>query len=295
MFRFRLDHPAESELRRIAREQLARAIDELDNLPPAKAVHQARKRCKKLRGLIRLARPGMEDTYREENAYFRDAASGLSTLRDATVLIETYDKLLDHFADDIDRQPFGIIRRRLTERHQSLAEQHSDDRITDFRNALEASLLRVDFWTLSRPAVRVLLSGEQLTFRRARRARSDAYESNDAEAFHDWRKRVKYHGFHVRLLRDLWPSVLKQRARELQTLGDILGDDHDLAVLRSTLIADPERFGAPDDLALFLALASRRQNQLRRAARSPGKRLFAERRKTHTRRLRECWKTAPQP
>ena len=69
-------------------------------------VHSLRKSCKKLRGLIRLVRPVFDD-YRAENAAFRDAGRELSFLRDAGVLIETYDGLLESYKDQIDRPRFA--------------------------------------------------------------------------------------------------------------------------------------------------------------------------------------------
>ncbi len=111
------------EIRRVAGEQVSKAMAELDNadLDRDKVVHQVRKRCKKLRGLLRLVRPGMEATYANENAAFRDAARLLSSLRDAKTLIGTYDDLMDQFHSQIDRQAFGSIRATLTRRLTGMA------------------------------------------------------------------------------------------------------------------------------------------------------------------------------
>ncbi len=264
------------ELRRIAREQLSRALAELDSLPAPQAIHQARKRCKKLRALLRLARPGMPGTFATENSFFRDAANGLSDLRDTAVLIQTYDKLLDSFADEIERRPFGPTRRHLTERHQALAREDSTDRIQTFRDALQTSLNRIERWTIDGDPVEALLEGEQKNYLRGRHALTGAFESDDPEAFHDWRKRVKDYGYHTQLFRELWKPVLQTRRRELDLLGELLGDDHDLAVLRTTLLDDSATFGSQEDLAPFLALLIRRQHQLRSMSRKLGRRLYAE-------------------
>jgi CHAD domain-containing protein len=84
------DASLQDGVRRIAVEQISAMLGEIDDasLGRDETVHQLRKRCKKLRGLVRLVRPGFEDD-RSENATFRDAARGLSALRDADVLIET--------------------------------------------------------------------------------------------------------------------------------------------------------------------------------------------------------------
>jgi CHAD domain-containing protein len=68
---------------RIVREQLDRAIAELtgDDTDLPEAVHQVRKRCKKIRGLLRLFRGSFSASYSQENAWFRDLARRLSRAR----------------------------------------------------------------------------------------------------------------------------------------------------------------------------------------------------------------------
>lgn len=53
------DDTVEAGMRRIAAEQIERAIAEIDDtgLDRHETVHQVRKRCKKVRGLVRLVRP----------------------------------------------------------------------------------------------------------------------------------------------------------------------------------------------------------------------------------------------
>ena len=68
------------ELRNIAHDQLGAAISDLvepgDDL--VEAIHDCRKRCKKLRGLVRLVRPALGDQYSDANATFRDAGRELT-------------------------------------------------------------------------------------------------------------------------------------------------------------------------------------------------------------------------
>ena len=70
--------------RRVAGEQLDDAIDDLSDAvddDPTEAIHDARKRCKKVRGLVRAVRPALgEDVYRVANDTARDAARELSDL-----------------------------------------------------------------------------------------------------------------------------------------------------------------------------------------------------------------------
>jgi hypothetical protein len=87
---------------------------------------------------------------------------------------------------------------------------------------------------------------------------------------------VKYHGHHVALLRDVWPLELQVRRRETARLADLLGEDHDLAVLGALLRAAPGGFGRDGPRAGFLALLDRRRAELQAQAHPLGARLFAE-------------------
>jgi hypothetical protein len=62
---------------RVRREQLDAAAESLhDGDDPIEAIHDARKRIKKTRALLRLARPGLRKAeYRRRNRALRDSAN----------------------------------------------------------------------------------------------------------------------------------------------------------------------------------------------------------------------------
>jgi hypothetical protein len=123
-YRFkRSDGSVEQVVRRIATEHTECAIEEIDGreIGIDETVHQLRKRCKKVRGLIRLVRPAFD--YGDENDRFRDVAKSLSGLRDARTAIKTYDAVVEHFDEQIERRAFALIRRRLTLHYK---EGHAD-------------------------------------------------------------------------------------------------------------------------------------------------------------------------
>ncbi len=206
-YRFRRKESVQKSLRRIADEQIERAISEIDdpNLDNHKTVHQVRKRCKKIRGLLRLVRPEMENVYQHENTRFRDAARELSYVRDAQSLIETYDKLMDRYSDQVERSQFAPIRRRLTERRKKIAQDQIglDQRLQEFRLRMTQAQDQLKDWKISEKSFPLLAEGFKKTYRRGRNAIKIAYDSPSTENFHEWRKRVKYNWYHVRLLRSV--------------------------------------------------------------------------------------------
>ncbi len=278
---------------RSAREQLDRARAELGDGRRDRhtAIHEARKSCKRLRGLLRLARSGLgERVYRRENAALRDAARRLSALRDAEALLETYDKLSERFEGEIDRRRIAPVRRVLAAHRAELGKDDLEASIAGFRADLEAVRERLSSWP---PAgdVEVLSSGLRRTYKRARRAMQAAYGAPSTERFHDWRKRVKYHRYHLELLAPLWPRQIEARRKEVKALGGRLGEEHDLAVLQATLATKDGSFGEDSALALF-ALAERRRGELRDLMRPLGQRLFAERPRSLARRFEVYWRAA---
>lgn len=281
-------------LRRSAHEQLDGALAELGDPTRDRhvAIHEARKACKRLRGLLRLARkPLGGKAYRRENLALRDAARRLSSLRDAEALLETYDKLDARYADEVDRRRMRPVRRALAARHAALGEDDLDQRVAAFCAELKAVRARAVNWPLDGADFAGLAHSFRRTYQRAREAMAVANDAPSSERFHDWRKRVKYHRYHLELLGPLWPRQVGGRRKEVKALGGMLGDEHDLVMLEATLAAEGEDFGRVS--ASFVnGLATRRRAELRAAMRPLGERLFAEPPKALARRFVAYWEAA---
>jgi CHAD domain-containing protein len=132
--------------------------------------------------------------------------------------------------------------------------------------------------------------GLEEVYRRAGAAMEDAVAHPTVEMLHEWRKQAKYLRYHLEMLRPLWPERLEELADEADRMGKLLGDDHDLAVLRRMLTDDPVRFGGDGDVEMLLALIDRRRVELEQEAFSLGERFFQESAGDFTRRLKGYWK-----
>jgi len=292
VYRWHPGSPAQDELQRIARAQIDRALAELDEGDRHRAVHSVRKRGKKIRALLRLVRPAAPKLYRRENAAFRDMMRRVSDDRDVGVAVETYDALLRRFSEDGIAEELAPVRAALAQRRHEVLGEGLDARLHAIRMDLLAACERVEDWELEDGGFDVLEDGFAKTYGRARARMGDAYADATSSAFHLWRKRTKYHRYHLRLLQDVWPPVLKAHRGQVHELTDLLGDDHDLAVLRQTLLAEPERFGDRRTVAALCGLLDRRRAELQAAARTVGQRCFAEEPDRLVARLRIYWESA---
>lgn len=291
-FRLKRKESIRDGVRRIADEQIDRALGELDDpqLSTAEKVHQVRKRCKKLRALIRLVRPGFKKVYQHENAWFRDTARSLSTIRDAQTMIDACDRLLAHTSQEVDRAAVASVRQQLAGRLQELREQPSDlnDRLASTADRLRQARSRIAHWQgdLNQKA---LAAGLQKTYRSCRRAMRKAEGSPSPSTFHEWRKRVKDHWYHVRLIENAWPELFTALGHVAGELSEWLGDDHDLALLQSCVRDDADTFGSERDIAPFTALVDRRRQRLQQRALRQGRRLFCDKPSVLANRWMRYW------
>jgi CHAD domain-containing protein len=157
---------------------------------------------------------------------------------------------------------------------------------------------RVAAWPLDDTDFAMLEDGLQKTYRQGRKAYAQAYADPTAEQFHEWRKRVKYHWYHTRLLEYVWAEVMAGRRHAIKYLSDLLGDDHDLAVFYQTVQQQPALLQSKDDMGLLHEAISQRQTHLRATAESMGQRIFAEKPRHLARRIScywDAWQSQEQP
>lgn len=283
------------EIRRIAYEQIETILKQLSH-PDADqeaAVHNARKSLKKLRALLRLVQNKIgREQYQQENACFRDAGRFLSEMRDAQVRLETLDKLTAHFTDELaDDYPFAGLRQTLMSspvmvQSQPLREQ---DAVINAVALVKAAEQRVRDWRLAHSDWSMLRSGLKQVYRQGAQRFDKAFENPSVERLHDWRKRAKDLWYFLRLLKPIWPGVMAALDQELKLLGDYLGDDHDLAILRQTFTDQPEASDNRRELELLVTLIDRRRSELQLASQRLGQRLYAEKPSAFVKRLETYW------
>ena len=252
---------------RVARGQLDLTIERLNEKPAeddgGEAVHEARKSLKRLRALLRLSRGAIDDQrYRRENVVFRDVGRALSGTRDARVMLDTLDSLTERYKQSLQEGVWARLRESLAE-----AAQHSSTTDTDqtgnLTEVLSDARTRVGSWPLPHDGgPESFASGFAQVYRRGRRAHKKASSQLDSSTLHELRKRAKDLWHAAQLLEPVCPSQMKELKRGAHRLSDLLGEDHDLAVLREHVAGTPELLTGVE-LELLTALIRLRQEALR--------------------------------
>jgi CHAD domain-containing protein len=143
-------------------------------------------------------------------------------------------------------------------------------------------------------SLKLVGKGLEAGYREGRRCFVKAYALGDDETFHDWRKAMQRHWRHLQLVSPAWPEALRPRIALAQELSQLLGDDHDLAVLREWISTRGKTLLDEDEIAELQTLCRKRQSELRRLAKGRGRRLFGEKPKAFRRRIANYWLTAPE-
>lgn len=297
-FGFTQRSDVDKQVRRIATEQIEKALQECQGYVDFdETVHGLRRRCKKLRGLLRLIEPRFKG-FEAENRAVRDAADGLAGMRDAAVMIETFDALLqfDRAGNRIARigVPLSEAVSGLLESHvASLPEGGARQQLlAEFCRAMEQVGDRAKDWSIGRSGFAALAGGLEQTYRRMADGMGTAMADDTAEAMHDWRKQTKYHWHHVSLFSRAAPDVLEGPMDLLNQLGELLGDHHNLHVLDERLAAER---GQVDDggAGTIRAVIVEHQAVLAGRAFALGRQLTAEKPGALRRRFEQYWQLLP--
>jgi len=298
---FRIDpnKPFDDEIRRAGLELIEEAIISLRDQPSGRheAVHDARKRFKRLRALYRLIARAAPDFSKEENARFRDIARSLAFAREATALVETVEYLETFAASTTQGKALRSIATVLRKRRDHAIEHEAglDEAIAAAIAGCEEARKRLKAVSLPdelKVVTRLVKTGWAKQRKRARKALADCHEQADVEHFHELRKAGQAYWMHLGLLRRLWPSAMRAKRADTKRLVDILGHEHDLSVLAAFADREPERFGNGERLALLLDAIIQRQQVLRGDGLELANEVFSESARTESRIVGLLWRQA---
>ena len=268
-FHLEKDEPVGSAFQRMLLEEAARMSEGLRaaNDNPQEAIHQVRKRCKRVRAIVRLLRPRAKAIYLRENAAFRKMARRFSSFRDADVQLKTFDELVP----DPASERFCVLQDPIVMRHETKEPKPAIDLTVGELNEAEVRLKGANI--TDSEGSDLIESGLRSCYGRGQRAMLRACDKRDDAAFHEWRKRVKDLGYEMRILRELWPAVLGRLRKQLDKLGDLLGKHHDL--LRSAALKQIDDISGKT-VRQFLELVESRKLELQTEAQTIGERVYAE-------------------
>jgi CHAD domain-containing protein len=263
--------------------------------PPERhsGVHSARKCLKRLRSLLLLARPGLPDpVFLNLTDRIAGIARGLAAARDAQALTDAVDKLARETESGPGDGPIQSLRGWLQKRRHAAEQNLEQSAASEAMRALLDLRPRFAGLAVYPDDFSPLAEGLKRCYREARQAFRHSVASDSAEDVHQWRKGVQHHWRQMQLLAACWPSELSARVEASRTLSQLLGDDHDIALLTQLVSTPTMTFGKPEEIAAFLKRCRKRHKALRKEARAKAEILFVEKPGPFANRIAAYWLSA---
>jgi CHAD domain-containing protein len=269
----RRDETTGGGLTRVARETIDLAIAHLTDSRPD--VHEARKRLKETRAVLRLGRFTLEGDFASLNVRFRDAARQLAATREADALLEIVEALRPFARDPLEKRALTRVRRILSEDREQVPEP---DRLAI---AAQLAIARDELSFAEGSFGR----GLRRTYRDGRRWLRAARKERTPESIHEWRKRVKDLWYHAQILAPVWPELMSAHTALLRDLSRLLGDHHDVCALAAVV----RRFG-PKTSERIAALTERRRLEIETAIFEKGAFVYADPPRAWSDRMVRYWR-----
>lgn len=284
-------------IRRVERERIAAArelIGGASQVGSSEGIHQARKQLKRVRALLRLIRPDVPSgRWSRVDHRLRAVARALSAVRDATVLIGTLQEFRTRhvLTSNSLAEVTSTAQNWQAQAHASaLASQEARGKLL---RLLDEAACHLDQWTTSHRGWKAVGPGLRAVYSQAQAAAAPLREAADCDnlTLHKARKRAQTLLHVLEFLQSAQPRRVGARIHALHELTDLLGKDHDLAVLEATLRDTTRtRLTAAGSRRLKTAIATERRIVQTRASRLAGN-IYTETEDAFVSQIHEHWKT----
>lgn len=264
-------------------------------------IHDTRKNFKKIRTVLRLIRTDLgEESFQLENVFYRDAGRKLSDLRDSTVLIYTFDKLIKNSELEMSSFDFSLFRNFLVESHKTIriAKSKKSALINSLSTDLLLARSRVFDWPLSGDNFKLVKKNLLQIYEQGQNSMFAVFSEAVKENVHEWRKRVKDLWYSIRIFSNLWPEIMNPLVILLGKLSDTLGDANDLFLLKEKITSNQSKFKDEQHTRELINFIDKRIIDLLRDARTIGRKVYSEDPKYFVGRMQnyfEIWRSEYNP
>jgi hypothetical protein len=274
-----------SRLKRLTLEQIDLAIALLEGrgeVAPERTVHETRKALKRARALVRLQQSALgRRRFRRANAVLRQAGRRLAGARDAEVIAETLQSIVESHPKRL-ADSAGVARLRvrlLNEREQAQRGGEEANQRGAVLRELRATRAQLERWQPSQSERKTARLGLHHIYRRGLKRGRHARKAKDSPSLHAWRKRVKDLRYAAEALE------LRKVAKRADRLGETIGEEHDLWLLAQCLRRNRKCFkGDRAARKQLRELIAQRRRRLRKRAFKLGEELYRQPPKRFVRR-----------
>jgi hypothetical protein len=239
-------------------------------------------------------RPVLDKTCRAEDGALRRVHKMLAPVADGHGVVEMLDALARRYKKSLPRKTVASMHANLVAREKRIGSETAAAHVLEQASrALRVERQHVKLWRLREEGFGAVEKGLKESARRARKAMMSVWRRPTAHHYHTWRRHVKAHWFHVRLLERRCGNRLMRYQRQLEALDGVLGEYHNLILLRDLMVTDGSL--SRQEIAQCLRVIARYQRKLRLHAHVLGARIYTEKPRRFVRRVRRLWRGGSPP
>jgi len=264
-------------------------------------VHVTRKNFKKTRTVLRMIKSSIgTEKFKRENSFYAESGRTLSDLRDSTVLIYTFDKLIKKSKLKKSDFDFSVFRNFLIEKNKNIsASKHKKSEVI---NSLSTDLImarsKVFDWAISGDSFKIVKKDLRRIYEQGQIQMYAVLNEAIKLNVHEWRKRVKDLWYSMRILSNVWPEIMNPLVNLLRKLSDTLGDTNDLYLLKEEIISNQNKFRDDQHTIELINFIDKRIVGLLKVARFIGRKIYSEESKYFVGRMQnyfEIWRSEYNP
>jgi len=275
----RAGEPGGAEVIRVSDALLQYAIRRIEHPSRDREedIHAVRTAIKRVRAILRLIRPAIGDTaFRQENRRLQKTARLLGSMRDAAIGLQTLRGLAMTAGQGKNRIDVCIVH-DLFAKHAAMPQMVVEAKtLRATLQALQAHRRRLRKLRIVAVDWEAIEKGIGKVCRACRRRMKRAQAGGDDDSFHRWRIRLKNLYYELQFLMPLLRKRMRSQVARLRKVQELIGDDHDIAVLKAVLQSTPERFGGGPAVKRVVRRLEERSRRLRRASQPLAKKILKE-------------------
>jgi CHAD domain-containing protein len=151
-------------------------------------------------------------------------------------MIESIAKLVLMAPANLQKELESLKKQQQAQRSQIVDQyKKQDDSLSKIIEEVETLKHRISTWPLKNEEFDIWAIGLKKTYKKGRQLCRLASNSDSSHDFHQWRKQVKYLWNQLVFLQKIWPPIIDSFTQQLSVLSSLLGDEHDLSVLRESM------------------------------------------------------------
>ena len=249
-----------------------------DELASEVRVHEIRKSLKRIRALLKLLKPNLpERTYYRLDKNIGKAASSLTLMRESAVNLRTFIELFQKNESALPSALSQKIINSLTDQVNAAYKMSRENfhstlvSLGIYMNKFERSLSTLRVNNLGRAE---LINTIDKSYIKSVQAYRDAMQTLDTEIIHSWRKQAKTLLIQLKYAPHKPVQQPESLINKLDHLTELLGKEHDLAVLEEVLY---NNMGLEkEERQKIHLLVSKSRAKLKKQAFESGKMLFSQ-------------------